>query len=158
MINTLYIFILVFCFCFYNSVLAQVKPDNYNSRHINAENKLAVEGYDLVAYFTQNKAVKGMSKYIATIDGVKYQFVSDANKVVFIKNPTKYLPQYGGWCAYAMGEKGEKVTVNPETFKIISGKLYLFYNAFFNNTLKSWNENEINLKVKADANWLKTNK
>ena len=52
-----------------------------------------------------------------------------------------------------MGAKGEKVEVDPETFKIIQGKLYLFYNAFFNNTLKDWNKDEANLKLKADANW-----
>ena len=54
-----------------------------------------------------------------------------------------------------MGDYGEKVEINPETFKIVDGKLYLFYNAFFNNTLKSWNKNESNLKKKADANWKK---
>ena len=58
-------------------------------------------------------------------------------KEVFLKNPTNFEPEYGGWCAYAMGDSGEKVTINPETFKIINGKLYLFYNAFLTNTLKS---------------------
>jgi hypothetical protein len=54
-----------------------------------------------------------------------------------------------------MGSAGEKVEINPETFKIIDGKLYLFYNAYFNNTLKSWNKAEASLKAKADANWKK---
>lgn len=54
-----------------------------------------------------------------------------------------------------MGGSGEKVDINPETFKIIEGKLYLFYNAYFNNTLKSWNKNQSGLKAKADANWEK---
>lgn len=49
----------------------------------------------------------------------------------------------------------EKVEIDPETFKLIDGKLYLFYNAYFNNTLKSWNKDEVNLKKKADANWKK---
>ncbi|MFC6245118.1 hypothetical protein [Flavobacterium psychroterrae] len=52
-----------------------------------------------------------------------------------------------------MGSAGEKVEINPETFKISDGKLYLFYNAYFNNTLKSWNKDEDNLKAKADRNW-----
>ena len=72
---------------------------------------------------------------------------------MFLKNPSKYEPQYGGWCAYAMGSAGEKVEINPETFKIIDGKLYLFYNAYFNNTLKSWNKEETKLKSQADTNW-----
>ena len=64
-----------------------------------------------------------------------------------------YEPQYGGWCAYAMGTSGEKVKVDPETFKIIDGRLFLFYNAFFNNTLNSWNKDEKNYHTKADQNW-----
>ena len=54
-----------------------------------------------------------------------------------------------------MGKSGDKVEVDPETFKILNGKLYLFYNKYFNNTLKSWNKDEVNLKAKADANWQK---
>jgi hypothetical protein len=54
-----------------------------------------------------------------------------------------------------MGSSGGKVEINPETFKIIDGKLYLFYNEYFNNTLKSWNKDEDNLKSKADTNWKK---
>ena len=60
-----------------------------------------------------------------------------------------------GWCAYAMGAKGEKVEVDPETFKIVDGKLYLFYNKFFNNTLESWNKDEARLRSNADKNWSK---
>ena len=74
----------------------------------------------------------------------------------FKKDPTKYEPQYGGWCAYAMGAKGEKVEINPETFKIVDGKLYLFYNRFFSNTLTDWNKDEAHLKKQADVNWQKT--
>jgi len=65
-----------------------------------------------------------------------------------LKNPAGYEPQYGGWCAYAMGANGEKVEIDPGTFKIVDGKLNLYYNAFFNNTLKSWNKDEVNLKKK----------
>ena len=54
-----------------------------------------------------------------------------------------------------MGASGEKVDIDPETFKLLNGKLYLFYNRFFNNTLKLWNKDEKNLNAKADANWHK---
>lgn len=121
----------------------------------NLEKKVAIQGYDPVAYFVQKKAVKGKSTLASTHDGVVYYFSSQANKDLFLKNPSSYEPQYGGWCAFAMGDYGEKVEINPETFKIIDGKLYLFYNAFFNNTLKSWNKDETNLKKKADTNWKK---
>ena len=88
-------------------------------------------------------------------EGVIYYFSSQTNKEAFAKSPSSFEPQYGGWCAYAMGSNNEKVEINPETFKIIDGKLYLFYNAYFNNTLKSWNKDESNLKKKADVNWKK---
>lgn len=125
------------------------------TKEFNLENKVAIQGYDPVAYFTQKKAVKGKSALTSTYEGVIYNFSSQANKDAFLKNPISYEPQYGGWCAYAMGANGEKVEVDPETFKIVDGKLNLYYNAYFNNTLKSWNKDEVNLKKKADANWKK---
>ena len=77
------------------------------------------------------------------------------NKEAFKNAPARYEPQYGGWCAYAMGNDGSKVEIDPETFKIVDGKLYLFYNKYFTNTLKSWNKQEPELKKKADQNWQK---
>ena len=121
----------------------------------NLDKKVAIQGYDPVAYFTMKKAVKGKSNLASSYEGVTYYFSSQANKDLFLKNPTSYEPQYGGWCAYAMGSSAEKVEVDPETFKIVDGKLHLFYNAYFNNTLKSWNKDEVNLKAKADSNWKK---
>ena len=121
----------------------------------NLDKKVAIQGYDPVAYFTMKKAVKGKSNLASSYEGVTYYFSSQANKDLFLKNPTSYEPQYGGWCAYAMGSSAEKVEVDRETFKIVDGKLHLFYNAYFNNTLKSWNKDEVNLKAKADSNWKK---
>ncbi len=124
--------------------------------NFNLDNKVALQGYDPVAYFKQGKAVKGKAALASSYQGVTYYFANDSDKSTFAKNPTGYEPQYGGWCAYAMGSTGEKVSVDPETFKIVDGKLYVFYNQFFNNTLKSWNKDEAGLKKKADANWNKT--
>jgi YHS domain-containing protein len=124
-------------------------------KNFNLEKGIAIEGYDPVAYFKQNKAVKGSTEFSATYQGIIYNFSSADNKNTFLKNPSAYEPQYGGWCAYAMGSNGNKVEVDPGTFKIINNKLYLFYNKYFNNTLKSWNKDEANLKAKADINWQK---
>ena len=124
-------------------------------KEFNLENKVAIQGYDPVAYFKQNKAVKGKKEITATYEGVTYYFAMQVDKDFFLKSPTSYEPQYGGWCSYAMGAKGEKVEIDPETFKIVDGKLNLFYNAYFNNTLKSWNKDEVNLRKKADGNWKK---
>jgi YHS domain-containing protein len=122
-------------------------------KEFNLDHNVAISGYDPVAYFKQNKAVKGKNEYQINHQGVVYYFSILANREEFRKDPTKYEPEYGGWCAYAMGAKGEKVSIDPETFKIVNGKLYLFYNSFFNNTLKSWNKDEAALKSKADVNW-----
>lgn len=119
---------------------------------------LAVQGYDPVAYFTAGKATEGKKDITASDAGVTYYFASGKNRNLFKADPAKYMPQYGGWCAYAMGETGEKVEVDPETFKVLNGKLYLFYNKYFNNTLKTWNKDEPGLKKKADANWTKFSK
>ncbi|MEZ0609021.1 YHS domain-containing (seleno)protein [Fibrella sp. WM1] len=124
-------------------------------QHYNLDNGLAIQGYDPVAYFTQNKAVKGLAANAFSYRNVIYWFASPANMKAFQANPDKYEPQYGGWCAYAMGANGEKVEVDPETFKIKDGKLFLFYHTFINNTLTKWNRDELNLHKKADANWLK---
>lgn len=124
-------------------------------KEFNLENKIAIQGYDPVAYLTQKKAVKGKTTIATTYEGVTYNFSSQSNKDLFLKMPTSYEPQYGGWCAYAMGSSGDKVEIDPETFKIIDGKLFLFYNAYFNNTLKSWNKDEANLRKNADLNWRK---
>lgn len=126
---------------------------NINAEHINTEKGIGAGGYDLTLYFTQQQAVEGDPKFSASVGGITYYFASITNKNKFEKNPELYLPAYGGWCAYAMGNTAEKVEVDPETFKIINGKLYLFYNFYFNNTLKSWNMDESNLKKKADSNW-----
>lgn len=125
------------------------------AKEYNLENKVALQGYDPVSYFIQKKALKGKTALATTYEGVVYYFSTQANKEIFAKNPSQYEPQFGGWCAYAMGANAEKVEINPETFKIVDGKLYVFYNAYFNNTLKSWNKDEVNLKKKAESNWKK---
>lgn len=116
---------------------------------------LAIEGYDPVAYFTDAKSIKGNSANALNYEGVIYYFSTSAHKESFRSDPGKYEPQYGGWCAYAMGKTGEKVEVDPETFKVLNGKLYLFYNKYLTNTLKSWNKDEGTLKSNADMNWRK---
>jgi YHS domain-containing protein len=148
--------VLISLFCALTAL--QVKAQDANAvrkKHFNLENGIVLDGYDPVAYFKQGKAVKGKKDFAVFHQGVTYHFSSALNKEEFKKNPAGYEPQYGGWCAYAMGDNGEKVSIDPETFKIVNGKLFLFYNKFFNNTLKSWNKDENNLKRKADQNWNK---
>ncbi|MDG1803475.1 YHS domain-containing (seleno)protein [Flavicella sp.] len=123
-------------------------------KEINVDKKgFAADGYDVVAYF-ENSAVAGDKSYISIIDDVKYKFSTQDNLDKFNKDSKKYIPQYGGWCAYAIGAKNEKVEINPKTFEIRDGKLYLFYNSWGINTLKLWNEEGAEkLKAQADKNW-----
>ncbi len=99
--------------------------------------------------------MKGSAANAFTHKNITYHFATPANLKAFQESPDKYEPQYGGWCAYAMGATGEKVEVDPETFKIKDGKLFLFYHTFINNTLTKWNKDEPNLHKKADASWSK---
>lgn len=135
---------------------AQVQAQNlpYAKKHYNLENNVAIQGYDPVSYFTENKAEEGKKFISYSHGGVVYYFVNESNKKAFIENPTKYEPQYGGYCAYAMAD-GEKVRIDPETFKIIDNKLYLFYNFRFTNTLKLWNKKENELLPKSEVEWAK---
>lgn len=135
-------------------VLAQDPAANRKAA-FNLTDGLGIEGYDPVAYFTEGKAAKGKKEFAVYHQGITYLFSSAANKELFKKDPGHYEPAYGGWCAYAMGAKGEKVEVDPKTFKIVNGRLFLFYNKFFNNTLTDWNKDENNLRQKADKNWMK---
>jgi YHS domain-containing protein len=123
-------------------------------KDFNLEKGVAIQGYDPVAYFTQNKAVKGNKQFSVSAEGVIYYLSSAGNKDLFLKDYKKYEPQYGGWCAYAMGAANDKVEIDPETFKIVEGKLYLFYHSWTNNTLNKWNKDEASLKAKADKNWI----
>ena len=127
----------------------------FRKKNHNLTDGIGIQGYDPVAYFKQHKAVKGIKENVIHYEGVTYFFATTENKEAFKKTPGIFEPEYGGWCAYAMGSKAAKVSVDPETFKIIDHKLYLFYNRFFTNTLKDWNKDERNLKSKADVNWQK---
>jgi YHS domain-containing protein len=137
-----------------SSCFAVAQPAARKAQFNIDKNALAVSGYDVVAYFNQSKAIKGNKQFSVNAEGLLYHFSNQANKELFLKDWKKYEPQYGGWCAYAMGASGEKVEIDPETFKVVNGKLYLFYHSWVNNTLTKWNKDETNLKAKADNNWL----
>ncbi|MGJ8666484.1 MAG: YHS domain-containing (seleno)protein [Patiriisocius sp.] len=121
---------------------------------INTNNKgFIANGYDVTEYFEGN-ATEGNDLYISTYNGASYKFMNASNKAMFDKNPAKYEPQYGGFCAYAVGDSNSKVDINPESFLIEDGKLYLFYDTVFADTKQKWlDENPMMLKQNADENW-----
>lgn len=137
------ILLLVFC-----TSITYSQNTDYNTKK-----DFIANGYDVVAYFN-NEAKVGNKLFVSEFDGIRFKFSSKKNLDSFNKNPEKYIPQYGGYCAYAVALKSSKVSINPETFKIDDGKLYLFYNAWGTNTLELWQkENPTLLKQKADKNW-----
>jgi YHS domain-containing protein len=141
-------------FCLVCGFGAAAQSEAVRQKHFNVKKNVAIEGYDPVSYYSNDPA-EGKSEFKLTHKGVTYLFVSQSNLNKFKASPDQYEPAYGGWCAYAMGESGEKVKIDPETFKIVNGRLYLFYNFWGNNTLSDWNRAEKKLKNSADGNWKK---
>ena len=126
---------------------------NAQSTDYNVKKGFIANGFDVVAYF-DNKVLEGNKKFASTHDGVSYKFSSQKNLELFNKNPKKYIPQYGGYCAYAVAIKADKIGINPESFEIRNNKLYLFYNAWGTNTLKLWQQENPEILIKtADKNW-----
>lgn len=126
---------------------------NAQSQDYNTKKGFAVNGYDVVSYF-DNEAKEGNNKFVATYDEVNYKFSSKKNLAIFNKAPQKYVPEYGGYCAYAVAVKAKKVSIDPETFEIRDKKLYLFYNSWGTNTLDSWKEESPeDLILIGDKNW-----
>jgi len=136
------------------TTFAYSQKEEIRKKNFNVAGGIAIAGYDPVSYF-DHKPLKGKSDYSYKHEGITYLFANENNLKRFKTSVDKYEPEYGGWCAYAMGESGEKVKIDPETYKIYNGKLYLFYNFWLNNTLKDWNKDEAKLKQNADLNWKK---
>ena len=88
----------------------------------------AILGYDTVAYFTEGKPVKGQDGFVTEWMGAKWKFASQTNLDLFKAAPEKYAPQYGGYCAYGVTQDN-LVSIEPDKFKIVDGKLYLNYDA-----------------------------
>jgi len=109
----------------------------------------AIKGYDTVAYFTENKPVKGKSDFSTEYNEATWLFSSQENLDLFLANPEMYAPQYGGYCAYAVSQ-GSTASIKPELFTIHDGKLYLNYNEKINN---KWNANKEAFISDADKNW-----
>ena len=136
----------------------QTKSRAYLNNNNIPSTGLALEGYCPVAYFAVNKPVKGKREHAVLYKDVFYFFVNADAKAEFEKNPDKYLPAYGGWCAFGMSI-GDKFPVDPTNFKIVDGKLNLFLKNKNVDALKLWNEGKEGEYVKkATAYWNKINK
>lgn len=109
----------------------------------------AINGYDVVVYFTKDKAIKGDVLHSYKWSDATWYFSNEENKTLFIETPEKYAPQYGGFCAFAVS-KGFTANTNPNSFKIINGRLYLYSD---DDVKSEWLSNQdANLKI-CDNNW-----
>lgn len=111
---------------------------------------VAIMGYDTVAYFTEGKAVKGSDEYSYEWLGTPWHFASKKHQEMFMSEPVKYAPQYGGYCAGEVVGGSVTVNVDPEAFKIIDGKLYLIYDVANAELFAQDHQAQI---VQADAHW-----
>ena len=108
-------------------------------------------GYDPVAYFTDGKPMRGSGYHVTVHDGVTYVFTTEEHKKMFEANPQKYLPAYGGYCAYGVAV-GKKFVIDPEAWKIVDGVLYLNLDK---DIQRKWAKDIPGYIKKAEANWPK---
>ena len=119
--------------------------------NVSGADKLAIHGYDAVAYFTDGRAVAGSKEFSQEYGGAVYLFASSEHREAFAADPAKYAPQYGGFCAYAVA-KGSTADIDPDAWTVKDGKLYLNYS----KTVRLlWRQDIDGNIAKADANWPK---
>ena len=134
--------LLFVCLCFTSTLALADDPIETGTF-----NNYAIYGYDTVAYWTENKAVKGSKKITTEWQGAQWHFSSEENKALFVANPERYAPQYGGYCAYAMSD-GRLVGIDEDAFTIVDDKLYLNYSK---SVMKEWRSNQATFIQEADA-------
>ncbi len=111
--------------------------------------RIAVGGYDPVAYFTDTRAVRGSERFRILHQGYEYRFASAEHLAAFRSDPARYLPQYGGYCAWAVAH-GYTAPGNPNNWRIVDGRLYLNYNS---EIQQRWQQDIPGHIRDANANW-----
>ncbi|GGI72460.1 YHS domain-containing (seleno)protein [Shewanella gelidii] len=115
------------------------------------DNGVAVNGYDVVAYFTESKAVQGNPAFTVRYNNINWLFSNEKHQQLFSSNPQQYVPQYGGYCAYAMSD-GFVVDTDPNAFTVYQDKLYLNYSL---SVRDNWLDNRNRFIAEADIHWQK---
>jgi len=134
---------------FFVATVSYSQETNYN-----IQDGYVAGGYDLVTYF-EDRTTIGDDSYVFIYDNVAFKFSSARTLKLFKNSPNKYIPQYGGWCAYAIALKNKQVRIDPNTYEVRAGKLYLFYKTKFINTHKKWlAKTPDELIRKANVNWV----
>ncbi len=151
---------IVMSITFTSSALAQATMQatrEVSKWNLKKSNKLAIQGYDPVAYFPEGggKPTKGSDSITADYEGATYRFATTAHRDAFLADPSKYEPAHGGWCSWAIKD-GEKVDIDPNNFIVQDGRLFLFYDGVWGNTRSKWVKmDHAEQAAKADAQWKK---
>ena len=111
---------------------------------------VAIMGYDTVAYFTDHKAMKGNEELAYDWLGTPWHFATPEHRDLFVADPLKYAPQYGGYCTGEVVSNGITINIDPEAWRIVDGKLYLSYAKGYAAKFEAKSEE---LVAKAEANW-----
>ena len=116
---------------------------------------LGLVGYDPVSYFPEGggRPERGLIAVAEVYQGVTYRFASDQHRATFANDPEKYVPAFGGWCAWAVGALGKRVDVDPESYVVKDGRLLVFYRDPALDTRAKFLENPEALLTKAETNW-----
>jgi YHS domain-containing protein len=110
---------------------------------------VAIQGYDPVAFFTDNKPVKGDLKFVLNSNGITYFFASQKHRDMFALNREKYEPAFGGYCAYGVS-KGKLAKIDVSAFEVVNGKLLLQHNEYARDNFDKDPKGNL---AKADVNW-----
>lgn len=125
------------------------KPPANAVNTLDSPSGAAIKGYDPVAYFTAGKPTRGNAAHTVSYNGARWLFASAENKALFEKDPQKYVPAYGGYCAYGVSQ-GYLVKIEPEAWAIRNGRLYLNYDT---TVQKQWSQKPAEYIGLADKNW-----
>lgn len=115
-----------------------------------AEDGVAIRGTDPISYFDQGGPVAGDPAITADWSGATWRFASAENRDRFLADPASYAPQYGGFCAWAVAEKGELYATDPDAWRIVDGKLYLNFNK---SVQERWEEDIPGFIEEGDRRW-----
>ncbi|MCG8577013.1 MAG: hypothetical protein MI810_19185 [Flavobacteriales bacterium] len=129
----------------------RISPLSWGHKEVNKPmfSDQAINGYDAVAYWTENKAVAGNENFTFSWKDAEWSFSSEENQKLFSENPEKYAPQYGGYCAFAVS-KGFTANPDPEAFEIIDDKLYFFADE---GVKADWKSDLNGNRQKSNTNW-----
>lgn len=133
-----------------SGALAQ-RAEIYQSGREQFGAQLAVGGYDTVAYHVQRQAIVGNPAFRVSWKGAEWRFATAEHRDQFVKEPEKYAPQFGGYCAFAVAY-GSTAAGDPKLFTLAGGKLYLNLN---DSVQATWQRDQANLIKRAEANWPK---